>query len=174
MQGGFIPGMADPPELLDLLSTAGLLQSPSISRPLYSLPQAIRQLLSRHLEFRYPNRYRDINQLALELWEKWILNRWKEPVWDHRITDQIQVLLAIEALFHHAQVLRMNAVPSSHAREALLEATVQYLGALETSFDSSYLSELVRQFGDTLRSDEELTVLLTRIIDADGYKYLIE
>jgi hypothetical protein len=161
--------------LLGQLRETHLVLSP---RPLYDLDVIVRHILALRMELHEPGQYRELNALALSIYEHSILGQTPtgEPL-PQVPNAELQVTYIVEAIFHQLVQAWLDRAPPKdiNVRNKLAE----YQKALRSSIGTGDLPRLLeilaaRLGQDPDQADRELLALADKLVPGDGYQTLLE
>jgi len=143
--------------------------------PMYDIDPVVRRILAMKMELKDPDRYRQLNELALENYEHWILgcDAAGEPL-PHPAAGELQVAYITEALFHLTRLLHIGGKKGDEARQAMQGKLNEYLQALRPSLGPADLPRQAEQLKHRLGSDSELLAEVSNLVPEDGYRVLVD
>lgn len=154
------------PDALALLGQLGgtyLLGKPE-PPPMYLIDSVVRRALAMKLELTAPDRYRVLNELAMNTFEKWII--------EVAVREE-QLAYIIEALFHRLQLLRVEGRSGDEVEQELRSKLKGYLKKLRPT-EPRYRLPLLEKLKEQLEGDEELLDGVADLVPGDGYRTLVD
>lgn len=138
----FVEAFADYPRnayggLLGTLNATHLIEWDE-KRKGYTVDPTLRRILSQHIRIQNPERYKAVNQAALEVYQDWI----------ERVADYRSIYI-VEALYQEACLTSME--PDRHFDD-LLESLDRYLTYYQED-DREWLNSMLDRLGKELESD---------------------
>ena len=163
MQRGYIK--ADFPDALTLLGALRntYLLTPPAPSPMYPLDAVVRRALAMRMELTQLERYRALNELAVNTFENWIAEV---------AAGGEQLAYIIEALFHHLQLSRLEGRSGDEVERELRSKLKDYLRKLRPT-EPYYRLPLLEQLKEELEGDEELLDGVAELVPGDGYRTLV-
>ena len=160
--------------LLANIMRTHLVHRPTVDDPFYA-DKVARFMLASKLKILAKERYRALNQLALDLYDHWArgldLEGGSLP---HKPTDSLQVAFVTEGMYHFAELLLLDQCECEQAGNRLVRRLLDQFTVLDSTFGVSNLAVVAMQLGDAIgRRDEELRNRIIRVAGDSGYVRLL-
>lgn len=157
-------------DLVGELSKTHLVEMPD-SSPLYRLEPLIRQMVALQMEYNDKERFLELNEAAVSVFEEQVRGQDQSGTdLPDRPTDRMQVALAVEALYHHAVLLKHRRIELERARKELQDKVKEYLSCRQTRENDKYWVDLLL---GTIEKDAELTALIYELIGNGGLESVL-
>jgi len=131
--------------------------------PMYPIDPVVRRILAMSMELKSPDRYRELNELALRTFDDLL---------DQAPMGELPVVYLNEALFHQLQLWRFEGQSSDEVKEQLQNTLEGYLERLWPEEPHLRIS-LLENLKHRLEHDEELLDSLALNVPGAEYQTLI-
>ncbi|GIK43091.1 MAG: hypothetical protein BroJett011_69240 [Chloroflexota bacterium] len=123
-----------------------LVNEPAIGESMYTLDFTVRRVLSLGMQYRFPERYRMINSVALEIFTDWLQ--------DPQTTPGRRVMCLVDLVYHWFKILELDQ--NKDIYHHLEEGLEKYLPLLTLMIDEAFWPNYLSQLRDYWEKDEEL------------------
>jgi hypothetical protein len=166
--------------LLGRLRETHLVLSPRPPAFMYDIDVVVQRILALRMELKQPKRYRELNALALNIYDHQILGQTLDgQLLPSLPSPERRIAYIVEAIFHQLVQARLEQWPSEKVATCVKNDLNKYLKALRGSVAPNELALVLeilaaRLGDDPNQADRELLALVERLFPSDGYQVLLK
>lgn len=163
----------EPLHLLANLTRTHLVHPPTADEPFYA-DRVARLMLASRLKILARERYRTLNQLALDIYDHWARGSDLEgKSLPNKPTDLLQVVFVTEGLYHLAELLFLDQCGCEQASKRLAKRLLDKFTVLDSTFGAGSIAGVAMQLADAIGRDEELRNRVVQVAGDSGYDGLL-